>query len=66
MYGRMGMYYPVRRASLDQQGRPIAGTEPKPVAISAPPSGDLGMFLRMTGVIAAVCIAVALVSWSAG
>lgn len=66
MFGRLGMYYPLHRAYLDQQGQPVTHADRDPVAIAASQPGDLGIVLRMAGVIAAVCIAIALVSWSAG
>ncbi len=66
MFGRLGMYYPLHRVQLDQQGQPVTRADSEPVAVAASQPGDLGIFLRMAGVIAAVCIAVALVSWSAG
>lgn len=66
MFGRLGMYYHAQRVPLDQDRRSGAHAERVPVAVAASQLGELGMFLRMAGVIAAVCIAIALVSWSAG
>ncbi|MBB5701228.1 hypothetical protein FHS76_001077 [Ochrobactrum daejeonense] len=61
MFGRLGMYYPLYRASLDRQSRPDGDLDNEPIAIAVPEPGELGMLLRMSGVIAAVCIGVALV-----
>lgn len=66
MFGRLGMYYRMHDTSPDQHGRLGARNIREPVVLAIPPSGDIGMFVRMAGVIAAVCIAVTLVTWSAG
>lgn len=66
MFGRLGMYYVMRQAPLDQHGKSEAHSEPRSVAITAPQADDIGMFLRLAGIIAVVAIAITLVGWSVG
>lgn len=66
MSGRIGMYYHVGSIPSDQHGRLALRNDREPVALAASQTTDAGMFVCLAGVIAAICLVVALVAWGVG
>ncbi len=66
MFGRLGMYYLMQQPPSDRLGQPERSAQSRPIAIPASQTADLGLFLRLAGVIAVIAIAISLVGLNAG